>query len=154
MNEGRKPEGISTPKFEVLYDGQCPLCKREIDMIRRKDKRGQLILTDIASAEFTPTDRTLDQLMREIHGRNEDGSYVTGVEVFRQIYSRLGFGFVVSPTRLPVIRHLLDLGYTIFAKLRFWHAMHRMKKASCKIPNGGENDSNSCAALPLSGSKK
>ena len=89
------------PPFEVFFDGQCPLCRREIDMIRRMDRRGQLILTDIASDSFEPESVPLDQLMREIHGRVVGGPYVTGVEVFRQIYQRVGWGAVVGPTRWP-----------------------------------------------------
>ncbi len=118
----------TTAKFEVFFDGQCPLCKREIDMIRRKDRSGKLILTDISSAGFEPGEYSLETLMREIHGKLPDGTYVTGVEVFRQIYQRIGFSGLVAPTRLPVIRQFLDLGYRCFAYLRFKHAMHRLSK--------------------------
>lgn len=115
-------------QFEVFYDGDCPLCKREIDMIRRKDRDGRLKLTDIASDKFVPEGRSLKVLMREIHGRKASGEYVIGVDVFREIYRTLGFGFLVNISSLPVIRQALDLGYRFFAYFRFRHAMHRMKK--------------------------
>ena len=116
--------------FEVFFDGQCPLCKREIDMIRRKDKRKRLKLTDIAASDFAGVSgKTLPELMKEIHGRNADGNFVTGVEVFRQIYSRLGFGRLVKISRLPILRHAMDVGYRVFAFLRFKHAARRMKRA-------------------------
>jgi len=122
--------------FEVFFDGQCPLCRREIDMIRRKDKQKQLILTDIADENFVPSDVSLTQLMKEIHGRRSDGTYVKGVEVFREIYERIGFGVLVKPTRLPVIRHLLDWAYSVFAKIRYRGAMRRMKKNSLDCEAG------------------
>ena len=109
----------SNERFEVFFDGKCPLCKREIDMVRKKDTESRLIFTDIAADDFSPTDRDLGTLMREIHGRYADGNYVTGVEVFREIYTRIGFKRLVGPTRLPVIRQFLDLGYRCFAWLRF-----------------------------------
>lgn len=56
--------------------------------------------------------------MAEMHGRLPDGSWVTGVEVFRRLYSAVGFGPVVWLTRLPVVRQLLNLGYRGFAKYR------------------------------------
>lgn len=115
-------------RFEVFFDGDCPLCKREISMIRRKDRECQLILTDIADQNFEPENRTLKELMREIHGRKSNGDYVTGVDVFREIYRRLGFGFLVRASEVPGIRQILDLGYKMFAYFRFRHAMHRMKK--------------------------
>ena len=119
----------SDDRFEVFFDGDCPLCKREINMIRGKDKQQQLVLTDISAADFRPPDGfSLDQLMRSIHGRLPTGEYVVGVEVFRQIYNRLGFQRTVRFSQIPGIRSLLNAGYFAFAKLRYWHAMHRLKK--------------------------
>ena len=121
----------SQQKFEVFFDGDCPLCRREIDMVRRLDKSDRLILTDIASPSFVATDVSLDTLMREIHGRFPDGDYVTGVEVFRQIYDRIGFSFLVVPTRWPVVRHALHPMYRFFAYFRFQLAKRRMSRANC-----------------------
>ncbi len=115
-------------RFEVFYDGKCPLCRREIEMIRRKDKLNQLLLTDISAAGFEPTDVPLQELMAVIHGRNPDGSYVQGVEVFRQIYSRIGFKFFVQLSRLLLVNNLLDWAYYLFAKIRYWSAKKRMSR--------------------------
>ena len=105
-------------------------------MIRNKDKDGQMKLTDISAADFDPayTGRTLDQLMREIHGRYADGEMVVGVDVFREIYGRLGFGWLVKPTKLPVIGWVMNQGYNIFAKLRYRSALKRYNKNVCEIP--------------------
>ena len=105
--------------FEVFFDGQCLICKREIDMIRRKDKQQRLKLTVIAAVDFQPVaGKSLLDLSREIHGRNQDGSLVTGVDVFREIYSRIGYGWLVTVSRLPILRKMLDIAYYVFAKLR------------------------------------
>ena len=115
--------------FEVFFDGQCPLCKREIDMVRRKDKLGRLRLTDISTAEYqTLTGKDIVEMMKEIHGRYADGTFVTGVEVFREIYRRIGFGWLVSVSRLPILKPLLDIAYRMFAYFRFRHASARMKR--------------------------
>ena len=118
-----------TEIFEVFFDGQCPLCKREIDMVRRKDKLGRLRLTDISTAEYqTLTGKDIVEMMKEIHGRYADGTFVTGVEVFREIYRRIGFGWLVSVSRLPILKPLLDIAYRMFAYFRFRHASARMKR--------------------------
>lgn len=122
--------------FEVFYDSHCPMCKSEIEMIRRKDKRSQMKLTDISAADFDAADtgKTLDQLMREIHGRYADGSIVIGVEVFREIYGRLGFGFLVKPTRWAIIRWPMDMAYRLFAGIRYRAALKRYNNGSCELP--------------------
>jgi len=107
--------------IEVFYDGDCPLCLREIQMLRWFDRRRRRIrFTDIACPEFQPaeTGRTMAQPMAEIHGRLPDGNRIIGVEVFRRLYSASGFGWLVWPTRLPVMRQLADWGYAVFARNR------------------------------------
>lgn len=107
-------------RVEVFFDGDCPLCLREINLLRRLDRHQRIRFTDIAAAGFDPSDtgRTWQELMDRIHGRLPDGTVIEGVEVFRQLYSAVGFGWLVALTRVPGISHLADLGYHLFAKNR------------------------------------
>ena len=109
----------SLHKIEMFYDGDCPLCLRETRLLRRLDSKGRIGFINIAAEDFDASDvgKTQQKLMAEMHGRLSDGSWVTGVEVFRRLYAAVGFGWLVAPTRLPVIRTILDLGYQVFAKL-------------------------------------
>lgn len=122
--------------FEVFYDESCPLCRREINFIRKRDRNDLLLLTDISAADFDPqtTDRTLDELMREIHGRHADGTFVIGVDVFREIYTRIGWGKLVLPTQIPGISWILDRFYDFFAKFRYRSAMKRIESQTCPLP--------------------
>lgn len=135
VSDNSNDDNDSQP-FEVFYDSHCPLCKSEIEMIRRKDKNNQMMLTDISAEDFdaSSTGKTLDELMREIHGRYADGTMVIGVEVFREIYGRLGFGFLVKPTRWPIIRWPMDLAYRFFAGIRYRAALKRFNSGSCELP--------------------
>jgi predicted DCC family thiol-disulfide oxidoreductase YuxK len=105
---------------EVFYDGQCPLCMREIRMLRRLDRRSRILFTDIAAADFDAQPTGLDHatLMAKIHGRLPGGELIEGVEVFRRLYAAVGFGWLVSLTRIPGISHGLDLAYRWFARNR------------------------------------
>ena len=107
--------------FEVFYDGECPLCVREIDIIRRLDRDDLMIFTDIAAPGFDAvldTGRSFDTLMARIHGRLADGTFIEGVEVFRQLYGRTFLRPLISVSRLPGIRGLLRVGYVLFARYR------------------------------------
>jgi len=108
-------------RFEVFY-GDCPLCLREIGMLRWLDPRRWLIrFTDITDSSFDPVIETglgNDELMAEIYGRLPSGKLVKGVEVFRRLYSAVGLGFLLAPTAWSGLRFGFDKLYTAFAKNR------------------------------------
>jgi predicted DCC family thiol-disulfide oxidoreductase YuxK len=115
----KRPETVGH-QFEVFYDGACPLCRREIEMLKRMDRWGRVRTTDISSPAFDPPaiGKTYADLMARIHGRLADGTWVEGVEVFRQLYGAVGCWPLVLLTRLPGVSQLLDLGYRFFARHR------------------------------------
>lgn len=107
------------PSLQVFFDGACPICWREVALLRRLDLRGRIEFTDIAAPGFeAPPDRTQAELMGSIHARLPDGAWVDGVETFRRIYAALGLGPLVALTRLPGLSHGLDAAYRLFAKNR------------------------------------
>ncbi len=83
------------------------------------------------------TEKTPTQFMDEIHGRlpaknGQPAQWIIGVEVFRQLYSAVGFGLLVWPTRLPGISYALNLGYQVFAKNRL-RLTGRCTKETCEL---------------------
>ena len=110
----------SSRTIEMFYDGHCPLCLRETRLLDRMDRHDRIRFTNIADSNFDAASvgKTQDELMTEMHGRLSDGSWVTGVEVFRRLYSAVGFGPIVMLTRLPIIKQLLNVGYDVFARNR------------------------------------
>ena len=122
-------------QVEVFYDGECPLCLREIKLIRWMDRKDNIRFTDIADPSFRPTDygKTMQGFMDEIQGRLPDGTWVIGVDVFRQLYSSVGFRPLVGLTRLPGIAQGLDFGYRVFAKNRL-RLTGRCDSGACKVP--------------------
>jgi predicted DCC family thiol-disulfide oxidoreductase YuxK len=109
-------------QFEVFYDGDCPLCMKEISMLQWMDKKkGNILFTDIAVPGFDAvetTGLTMDDLMAEIYGRLPSGELVKGMEVFRQLYGAVGLGALFAPTAWRPLRPLFDAIYTGFAKNR------------------------------------
>jgi predicted DCC family thiol-disulfide oxidoreductase YuxK len=107
-------------QVEVFFDGECPLCRREIEMLRRRDRSAQIRFTDIAAPGFDAAELGLEPqaLMNRIHGRLPDGQIIEGVEVFRRLYAAVGFGGIVRLSRAPGVSQLFDAAYTLFAKNR------------------------------------
>lgn len=67
----------------MLYDGDCPLCMREVDFLRRRDAAANRIdFVDIASPAYSPeqnADLDFETVMGEIHALLPDGTIVTKV---------------------------------------------------------------------------
>ena len=120
---------------EVFYDGDCPLCMREIRMLRRWDDLHLIRFSNIADPSFDAASVGLSHaaLMERIRGRLPSGELIEGVEVFRRLYTAVGLGWVVGITRLPGISHALDLGYRWFAKNRL-RLTGRCQDDACAIP--------------------
>lgn len=108
-------------QVKVFYDGDCPLCMREIAFLQRRDAgRGIALFEDIAAPGFDAANLGLDHadLMARIHGMLPDGTLIEGVEVFRRVYSAVGLGWLAAPTRWPGFRQLTDAAYRVFARNR------------------------------------
>ena len=109
-------------KIKLLYDGECPLCVREVNFLTKKDAgRGLVQFVDIASDDYDPQDNEgidFATAMGRIHAILPNGKVIKNVEVFRQVYEHLGMGWVYAATKLPIIGAIVDRIYGIWADWR------------------------------------
>ena len=112
---------MSNWRFKLLYAGECPMCRREVDFLQRRNHDGHLEFEDISAPGFDPKvyHASLEDLMDVIHGVFPDGRIVTKVAVFREAYRAVGLGWLLAPTAWPGLRWLADRAYE-------WFARHRM----------------------------
>ena len=133
------PAGVTmgSTRFEVFFDGECPLCVKEIRMLQWLDRKNhRLIFTDIAAPDFDAvkaTGKTYDDLMAEIYGRLPSGELVKGVEVFRQMYAAVGLGFLFAPTKWPVLEPMFEKAYLMFARNRLRLTGRCNSKTGCQL---------------------
>ena len=125
--------------FKVLIDGECPLCRREMRFLIRLDRgRGRLVTEDITAAGFDPNPygATQQELMGQIHGVLPDGSLVKGMEVFRHAYDAVGLGWLLAPTKWPVLKSISDRAYAWFARnrLRLTGRTSACHSGHCRLP--------------------
>ena len=109
-------------KIKLLYDGECPLCLREVNFLQKRDAgRGKVAFVDIAANDYNPEENAgidFETAMGRIHGILPDGTVIKNVEVFRRVYEALGMGWVYAITKLPVLGALANFIYGIWADLR------------------------------------
>ncbi|MEL6158803.1 MAG: DCC1-like thiol-disulfide oxidoreductase family protein [Cyanobacteria bacterium J06623_5] len=124
-----KTKASSTPeargshwKVNLLYDGDCPLCLREVNFLRKKDAgRGLVKFTDIADLNYRPEDNggvDFETAMGRIHAVLEGGTVVKNVEVFQRTYDALGIGWIYAATKWPVIGPIINKIYDLWADKR------------------------------------
>jgi len=128
-----------SPEITVLFDGECPLCAREVAMLRRLDRgRGRIAFDDIAAPGFDARRyaRAHGELMARIHAALPDGRLVEGVEVFRRAYAAVGLGWALAWTAWPGLRPIADAGYRWFARNRLrltGRPRHACESGSCAV---------------------
>jgi predicted DCC family thiol-disulfide oxidoreductase YuxK len=109
-------------KIKLLYDGECPLCVREVNFLKKRDAgRGLVEFVDIADDDYSPEANggvDFETAMGRIHAVLPDGSLVKNIEVFRRVYEALGMGWVYAVTKLPIVGVLANWIYGIWADFR------------------------------------
>ncbi|KAK6924889.1 DCC1-like thiol-disulfide oxidoreductase family [Dillenia turbinata] len=73
-------------KIKMLYDGDCPLCMREVNMLKERNKQyGAIKFVDISADDYSPEENQglhYKTVMGTIHAILSDGTVVTNVEVY------------------------------------------------------------------------
>ena len=104
-------------ELTVWHDGDCPLCRREIALMRRLDRRGAIRFVDAASGDAScPVDRAT--LLARFHAR-EDGRLLSGAAAFAAMWRAIP---LLRPLGLAArdrrVLALLEWGYLRFLRAR------------------------------------
>ena len=103
----------------LFYDGQCPLCAREIANLRKLEQ-GNLVFADVHAQEnrkgMLPTK---EAMLRRLHLLTGDGQWVVGLPANVRAWSHTRFGFLFAPLLWPVIYPLASRVYSAWADRRY-----------------------------------
>ena len=104
-----------------LYDGACPICVSEVDGLRRRDAHGNLCLVDISAPSFDAAryGRTRQELLTRMHAIDGEGHTLVAMDAVRAAYRAVGLGWLVAPTRWPLLKPLFDRLYAWIARNRY-----------------------------------
>ena len=105
------------PIVTVWYDSDCPLCLREIALMRRLDRRGAIRFVDIHGGEHCPLDA--ETLLARFHAQEGEGPLVSGAAAFAAMWRAIP---VLRPlgllARNGAVLWLLEQAYRGFLKVR------------------------------------
>jgi predicted DCC family thiol-disulfide oxidoreductase YuxK len=102
----------------VWHDGGCPLCRAEIALMRRLDRRGAIRFVDVARSgpDLCPLDPRA--LLARFHA-SEDGRLLSGAAAFAAMWRAIPLlrplGLIA---RSPVVLRGLEAAYLGFLRVR------------------------------------
>jgi len=109
-----------SPPLTVLYDGACPLCRREIGVYRGLKPNTPVCFADVSDAALPlPDGTTREQLLARFHVRGSDGSLLSGAQAFLALWAALpGWRWLALIGRLPGATWAMERLYRVFLRLR------------------------------------
>jgi predicted DCC family thiol-disulfide oxidoreductase YuxK len=123
---------MNDPPIKLLYDGQCPFCRREVAWLKRRDHEGRIATEDITDPSFHAEryGLTQEEVMGVLHGILPDGRVVRRVDAIREAYQAVGLGWIVAPLSWPVLGWMAEVAYGLFARNRL--ALGRLFGRKCE----------------------
>lgn len=118
------PTSTDATKSKVImyHDGDCPLCKFEVKIMRKLDIANAIHWVDITKNK-TALDRagiSYRQAMARVHVQDENQNILTGVQGFMTVWKHLPYYRRIVPVieHVPLLLPILESVYTLFAKYR------------------------------------
>lgn len=107
----------TTHSVTVWFDSDCPLCVREIRLMRRLDRNRAIRFVDIQDGRDCPLDA--DTLLERFHAQEAGGEIVSGAAAFAAMWRAIP---LLRPlgllARRPSVLRVLEWLYRGFLRLR------------------------------------
>ena len=109
----------ANPRVTVWYDSECPLCVREIRLMRRLDRRQAIDFVSIQAGTNCPI--STDELMQRFHAQEHGKPIVSGAAAFAAMWRAIPplkpFGLAA---RFKPVLWVLERLYRGFLVIRPW----------------------------------
>ena len=106
-------------KVTVWYDNDCPLCVREINLMRRLDRHQAIDFVSIQGSTDCPV--STDELMKRFHARERGEPVVSGAAAFAAMWRAVP---ILQPigllARFRPVLWILERMYRGFLVIRPW----------------------------------
>ena len=131
------------PPLTVLYDGACPLCRREIGIYLGVQPNTPVCFADVSDVALQlPPGTTREQLLARFHVRGSDGQLLSGAQAFLALWAALpGWRWLALAGSLPGAAWAIERTYRLFLRwrpaLQRWAS--RLDPPSADRPNSHDN---------------
>ena len=103
--------------LRVWFDSGCPLCSREISIMRKLDWFNRVDFVDVLSTGECPIQR--DELLARFHSQSFDGPLLSGAAAFALLWRSLPLLRPIGElARIPVVLRALESIYLRFLVIR------------------------------------
>jgi predicted DCC family thiol-disulfide oxidoreductase YuxK len=138
MTDANASAGPAAQHCDTLYyDGQCPLCTAEITRLRAI-RGNDLQVADIHDTPPSADAPDRETLLRTLHLRRADGSWLTGADANVAAWEGTRQGRWLRVLRWWPIRPLVDLVYAGWAAWRYRRLYGRAGCGSCQIKDSAD----------------
>ena len=113
------PSPASCDRLTVMFDGACPLCRREIGMYQSLEPLQAVQWLDVSEAQAGLAPEEQARLMARFHVQLADGRMLSGAAAFVELWLTMpGWRWLGRIGRLPGVTSILELTYRGFLHLR------------------------------------
>ena len=109
----------------LYYDGSCPLCRKEIKLLK-KLAGGNLAFEDIHALPENGAKPSKEALLKRLHLQINNDRWLTGLDANVYAWSKTPYGWLFKILRWPIIRQFADHMYQQWADRRY------QKRYRCK----------------------
>ena len=113
------PSKAGCDEITVMFDGSCPLCRREIALYQSLDPLQPVVWRDISQENASLSQADQARYMARFHVQLDDGRQLSGAAAFVKLWQVMpGWRWLGAIGRMPGVTPILELAYRGFLHLR------------------------------------
>ena len=105
-------------RLTIWFDGSCPLCRREMALMKRLDRRGAIDFIDVAASPEANCPMDKAELLARFHAR-ENGRLLSGAGAFAAMWRAIPLLRPLGQlARIPLVLAFVERSYVAFLQVR------------------------------------
>lgn len=114
-----QPQGEQCDALTVMFDGSCPLCRREIAVYQALTPLRPVSWRDISGDKTGLTQTDQARYMARFHVQLQDGQQISGAAAFAALWLAMpGWRWLGRVCQIPGVTAVLEWVYRAFLYLR------------------------------------